>query len=201
MYCTVLHRTVHLKKPEFSVVELWSYNQDIKFPFLNPLPTQDTGSPPTHRLPVSQPWPSSTQTFHSWARALWRSVRLARSLRQPHHSLGTRGCHRGGARRRQPDSRGQAKASAWRRHTYLRGRHGRRAGLTHRPCCIVWLLQPGYLYVSLLQRRKLDLLNPDVRGQTEGTRQNQSWRRQTGPEWHPTVSEQGTLSHKKTGRR
>lgn len=39
-------------------------------------------------------------------------------------------------------------------------------------------MQPGYLYVSLLQRRKLDLLNPDVRGQRDGTRQNQSLKRQ-----------------------
>ena len=40
---------------------------------------------------------------------------------------------------------------------------------TYRLCCIVWLRLPGYLYVSLLQRRKPLLLDPDVSGRTDGS--------------------------------
>lgn len=41
--------------------------------------------------------------------------------------------------------------------------------LTSRLCYIVWLRLPGYFYVSLLQRRKPLLLDPDVRGRTDSS--------------------------------
>lgn len=40
---------------------------------------------------------------------------------------------------------------------------------TSRPCCVAWLRLLGYLYVSLLQTRKPLLLDPDVRGRTDGS--------------------------------
>lgn len=40
---------------------------------------------------------------------------------------------------------------------------------TSRPCCRAWLRLLGYLYASLLQTRKPLLLDPDVRGRTDGS--------------------------------
>lgn len=40
---------------------------------------------------------------------------------------------------------------------------------TSRLCCRVWLRLLGYLYVSLLLRRKPLLLDPDVRGRTDSS--------------------------------
>lgn len=50
---------------------------------------------------------------------------------------------------------------------------------TSRPCCIAWLRLLGYLYVSLLQTRKPLLLDPDVRGRTDG-RPAEGWQPDPG---------------------
>lgn len=59
-------------------------------------------------------------------------------------------------------------------------------GLTSRLCCIVWLQLPCYLYVSLLQRRKPLLLDPDVRGRTDSST-TERW--QPGPNGSSVVTE------------
>lgn len=154
---------------------MFSYNQDITLPLLSPQASAHAGHlQPTHHPPSAcmcfSPGPVPLKLSTDGHRAVRTCVGHSASMRQSYRKPRDRRI-RGGVE-------GQGGLGTCRKGDgYIiselavqeRDSGERTNEPTSRLCCIVWLRLPGYLYVSLLQRRKPLLLDPDVRGRTDSS--------------------------------
>lgn len=133
-------------------------------------PTQATFSPPTtHPLPacVSVLAPLHSNFPQMGTGRSCTDVRSASHASVAPQAEGSQDQRWSGGTRGWVTCRRQHRAA----HLSWQSEPERDSGETDEPTsklrCIVWLRVPVYLYVSLLQRRKPLLLDPDVRGRTD----------------------------------
>lgn len=153
-------------------IYLFCYNQDTAFPLLSPQASAHAGHlQPTHHPPSAclcfKPGPTPLKLSTDGHRAVGCVLSIQCPCVSHTTSLGI-----GGSEVEPRDAGvGYVQGDSNIIHHIWAGSEKEGQQQTNEPTsrlsCIVWLWLPGYLYVSLLQRRKPLLLDPDVRGRTD----------------------------------